>query len=217
MSNSAPSLSLPMILRVVIGPALAGVMFATAFAPTEIRSMAMAGPLVLMLSLIDLSPAQARRAGFIFGAVAYGIGLSWFWNLFGWFSLALIGLLALYTMLFAWGNAVIQQQAWPAVAKVIVTACLWTGIEFARSELLPLNFPWMTIGHALDSRDSAELLSYIGVYGVGFIVMLLVSAIQQGRDAWPVLVALLGLALIPSNDDKPMPTMSVAAIQPATA
>lgn len=217
MSNSAPSLSLPMILRVVIGPALAGVMFAMAFAPTMIRPMAFSGLLLLMTSLKGLSPMHARRAGFIFGAVAYGIGLSWFWNLFGWFSVALIGLLALYTMQFGWGSAVIQRQSWSPVIKVIVTACLWTGIEFARSELLPLNFPWMTIGHALDTRDTAELLSYIGVYGVGLIVMLIASVIQQGRDAWPVTLFIVGLLFIPSKDEKPVPNLTVAAIQSESA
>lgn len=204
----------PSWLRTVIAPVGSGWLFAQAFPPLEYIPLALPALAIFLLSLKGLPPHRARGAGFLFGLAAYGTGLSWFWNLFGGLSLALYGLLAVYIALFAWGSAVFDRTAWHPSVKVLAIASLWTGIEFARSELLWLSFPWMTPGHALDTANSAELLAILGVHGVSFVVVVLAALIREGLKAWPAALPILALALIPApKADFAPATIPVAALQ----
>ena len=54
----------------------------------------------------------------------------------------------------------------------VFTALNWGGWEFIRAALFPLKFPWMTAGLAMGPN---RLLPWIGVYGVGIVVLLLVA------------------------------------------
>ena len=213
MNNSASG-KVALWLQVVVAPVFLGWLYARAFPPVGFRPWACIALVGLMLVLKELGPANARRAGFLFGFVAYGSAVSWLWTMFGPLALALWGFLALGLMLFAWGSAVFQQRSWHPAVKVVATASLWTAIEFSRCELLPLSFPWMTPGHATDTGNNAEMLSLVGIYGVGFYALLAASTAAQGLGAWPVLVAMLGVLLVPYELPAPAPpNISVAAMQ----
>ena len=213
MNNSASG-KVALWLQVVVAPVFLGWLYARAFPPVGFRPWACIALIGLMLVLKELGPANARRAGFLFGFVAYGSAVSWLWTMFGPLALALWGFLALGLMLFAWGSAVFQQRSWHPAVKVVATASLWTAIEFSRCELLPLSFPWITPGHAVDTGNSAEMLSLVGIYGVGFYALLAASTAAQGLGAWPVLVAMLGVLLVPYELPAPEPpNISVAAMQ----
>lgn len=213
MNNSASG-KVALWLQVVVAPVFLGWLYARAFPPVGFRPWACIALVGLMLVLKELAPANARRAGFLFGIVAYGSAVSWLWTMFGPLALALWGFLALDLMLFAWGSAVFQQRSWHPAVKVVATASLWTAIEFIRCELLPLSFPWITPGHAVDTGNSAEMLSLVGIYGVSFFILLMASTAAQGRGAWPVMVALLVVIAVPLELPAPAPpNISVAAMQ----
>lgn len=204
----------PPWLQGVVGPLFSGWLFAQAFPPVEFSAWVIPSLVIFFYCLKGLKPGAARGAGFLFGMAAYGTGLSWFWHLFGPFSLALYGLLSIYLALFAWGSVVLDRQCWHPAVKVLGIATLWTGIEFARSELTWLDFPWMTPGHAMDTRNSAELLSLVGVHGVSFCMVSLALFIREGWKAWPIGVAAVVLATFPTpKREFAKPIIPVAALQ----
>lgn len=108
-------------------------------------------------------------AGFWWGMLAFGTGLSWMWNIFGPLSLLLWGMLSLFPAVFG----CVVAQAWQRGLKgwrvALFIALAWTGTEFVRCELMPLRFPWMNLGLALEPWP---LVSWVGVYGLGFLCML---------------------------------------------
>ena len=52
---------------------------------------------------------------------------------------------------------------------------LWTGFEYFRSELYYLKFSWLNAGYVFSDNLGYLPLHYIGMYGMGFLLMALVS------------------------------------------
>ena len=146
-----------------------------------------AGPLIypavfgLLWVLRVLEGAQARAVGFLFGMAAFGTSLSWLYHLFGWFCVVLWMVLAMFPALFA-------EMQWRALKRglagwefTLFTAINWSAWEFIRAEVFPLKFPWMTVGQAVGPNP---LLPWIGVYGVGFIVLFCVALLAKPQRPW---------------------------------
>ncbi len=159
--------------RTVLGPMLAGLLYLGAFAPANLSPMVVAGLMAFLYCLRGLGPVEARRAGFLFGMVVTCAGCFWLRNIFGWVFIVLCAAQSLFWGLFGWGHAVIDRQPWSRWRKALAVACVWTGVEFIRAEHFWLDFPWLTPGHGLGVIQfvTQPLLSSIGVYGVGFVVV----------------------------------------------
>ena len=170
----------------------------------------------LLIALKDQRGSRARAIGFLHGLTAFGVGLSWLYELFGPLAIVLWFVLAAFPAMFA------QFQGLAAVREVsgwklaVFTALNWGAWEFIRAELFPLKFPWMTAGLALGPN---RLLPWIGVYGVSVIVILgvVVLVTRQWKLAQAPATVLLGSMLlvsrhpVPGADD---PTaLKVAGIQ----
>jgi apolipoprotein N-acyltransferase len=95
---------------------------------------------------------------------------------------------------------------------------LWTGFEYFRSELYHLKFAWLTPGCALLGWDQPEL-SWLGVYGIGFVVASMASAWLLVRPKAVFLavagLAIGGLALLgpPSGKPNEPGTLPIAGVQ----
>jgi apolipoprotein N-acyltransferase len=57
-------------------------------------------------------------------------------------------------------------RAWAVAAPF-----LWTGLEYARSELYYLRFSWLNPGYAFTGSAGLHFVAGFGVYGVGFLLM----------------------------------------------
>jgi apolipoprotein N-acyltransferase len=77
---------------------------------------------------------------------------------------------------------------------LVVIPILWLGLEFFRSELYYLRFSWLTPGFVFSGTRSAEVLSILGVYGIGGLLF----AIVAGSWAMPLTArsTLVGLAIV---------------------
>ena len=161
--------------RTVVGPMAAGVVYLWGFDPVGITPMVLLGLTAFLFFLRGLSPVEARREGFLFGMVVTCIGCVWLKNIFGWVFVVLCASQSLFWGLFGWGHAIIDRQPWNQWRKALAVACVWTGVEFIRAEHFWLDFPWLTPGHGLGVIQgiTQPLLSWIGVYGVGFVVVTL--------------------------------------------
>ena len=79
----------------------------------------------------------------------------------------LIVIIAAFTALFCLLLNYFAKQTNSATLKLILAATLWTALEFYRSELFFLRFPWITPGSAL---GPTYLSPIVGVYGMSFLV-----------------------------------------------
>ncbi len=195
---------------------VSGAVVATAFPPLGMRALVFPGIAGLLLALRGLTGTRARTVGFLHGMTAFGLGLSWLYQIFGSVVVVLWMVLAAFTALFADMQGRAQSRGWSGWSMAAFTAMNWCGWEFIRAELFPLKFPWMTAGLAMGPN---ALLPWIGVYGVSFFVVL-AAAFFTLRKLWPTLAVLTILAVavllpsrlpIPATDDPA--TLVVAGVQ----
>jgi apolipoprotein N-acyltransferase len=166
------------------------VAYAFAFPPFGWWPLALLGAAVLSGVSLEAKPVHGLMAGFGWGMVAFGTGLSWMWNIFGPMSLLLWGILAFFPAVFGWLVAMAGQRGMKGWRLATFSALAWTGTEFVRCELMPLKFPWMNLGLALEPWP---LVSWVGVYGLGFGCMLTLAAIlfKAARARWLILIWVL--------------------------
>jgi len=135
--------------------------------------------LVYLYSLAALARQPSNRrafyGGLVMGLLAYGPQLSCFYTIFGPAAVALWLVLAFWVALFGllsrlclarWG------QRW-AVALIPFVS---TGLEYFRSELYYLRFSWLNAGYAFSDHVAGLPFGLLGVYGVGFLLMLVAAA-----------------------------------------
>lgn len=191
------------------------VAYAFAFPPYGWWPLALLGTGVLVGLLHHARPVHGLVAGFWWGMLAFGTGLSWIYEIFGPFSILLWGLLAVFPALFGWLVCLAQQRGvkagWPLA---LFTALAWTGTEFLRCELMPLKFPWMNLGLALEPWP---MVSWVGVYGLGFLSILTLAAFifagRTGGTAFVLMLIILIDAQVVSDRIHSRPDVTVAAVQ----
>ncbi len=169
------------------------VAYAFAFPPFGWWPLALLSVGVLAGFLHAARPMHGLIAGFWWGMLAFGTGLSWMYEIFGPFSILLWGLLAVFPAMFGGLVCLAQKHGiksgW---GLAFFTALAWTGTEFVRCELMPLKFPWMSLGLALEPWP---FVSWVGVYGLGCLSFLaLAGIIFRAARAWWVALALMIIA-----------------------
>jgi apolipoprotein N-acyltransferase len=155
-----------------------------AFPPVGAWPLAFLAPIPLLLALRAAGPARGFVLGLAYGAVGFGLGLSWI-ELFGtlaWSALTL--LTALSTALFGALLPLVRLPGRPLLSAA-GTAALWTAIDWLRG-LWPLGgFTWGSLGVSqVPNRVTVRLAVIAGVWGVTFAVVLvaalLASALEPG-------------------------------------
>ncbi len=122
--------------------------------------------------LVRLTDQPNVRRAFYFGLatgfLCYASQLFFFVRIFNVAAVILWLVLAFWIGLF---TAIICAciRRWGKVKTTWLIPIVWTGIEYFRSELYYLKFSWLNVGYALP-----EWLSGIGMYGLGFLVFLIV-------------------------------------------
>ena len=168
-----------------------GVLYALAYPPLGWGWLVIPSLMILVAALRDQHGTRARAIGFIHGMTAFGVSLSWLFQIFGGISLMLWCVLAAFTALFAEMQARAGRRGITGWLLVIFTTLNWCGWEFIRAELFPLKFPWMTAGLAVGPN---ALLPWIGVYGVSLLVVLPVGLAAAGK--WKYAVSLSAVPLL---------------------
>jgi len=136
---------------------------------------------------------NVRRAfyfGLMTGFLCYAPQLFFFWHIFSVISVVLWLVLAFWVGLFA---AIVCgcTRRWGKVKTAWLIPIVWTGLEYFRSELYYLKFSWLNVGYVL-----ADPTGFIGMYGWGFLV-LVVAVLFAYRSVFKLsLIELLGLLAI---------------------
>ncbi|WAC21294.1 hypothetical protein OVA24_07840 [Luteolibacter sp. SL250] len=206
MNTTSYSFPLRCLTAVLCGAAYAG-----AFPPVGWRWLIVPSVFGFIHSLRGVHGSRARALGFIFGMTAFSLSLSWLWNLFGPTAIVLWIVLAAFPALFAHMQGLARHlTGW---RFTVFTALNWAGWEFIRAELFPLKFPWMTVGLAVGPN---ALLPWIGVYGVGMLVVFFLAVPWRFRAVYGAVVAgvvVYVAAWVGRPIDKPHVDLPIAAIQ----
>ncbi|MEW6157102.1 MAG: nitrilase-related carbon-nitrogen hydrolase [Verrucomicrobiota bacterium] len=155
---------------------------------------------LFLAGLIQLSLQPTGRRtfylGLAIGIAMYAPQLEFFWRIFGLPAVALWFVLAFWIGLFLLLSRQARLRGGWFVPVLI--ACLWTGLEYFRSELYYLRFSWLSVGYAFSSSPALANFGGIGLYGIGFLLALTASMVvslplkrQIGAQASFLLLLLL--------------------------
>lgn len=157
---------------------LAGIFFATGFAPIDWVGMSLLGIAIIYFVLNNLKCSKAGAySGLWFGIGKYGLGVSWVFNSIYSFSevhwvfcllitFLFICVLSLYEMLFFCVFLRLRKQS--NLFNCLLFAALFTLCELVRAKLFG-GFPWLLEGHALINTPIRIFGPLIGSDGMSFI------------------------------------------------
>jgi apolipoprotein N-acyltransferase len=96
---------------------------------------------------------------------------------------------------------ILSKQIKHDILKVALAAMIWTAVEFYRSDVFFVRFPWLSIGSAV---EPTILLPMIGVYGVSFIVIFSCAAMIYKKTRVIGLILFICIALLVKFNHKPV-------------
>jgi len=161
----------------------AGALMVLCFAPYSVHwvlAFVLLG--VLYHTVQTLTPKQGFWAGWFFGLGYFGLSVSWVYNSIHMFGDATAPLAGAVTLLF-----VLVMTVFPAVTvwlylrlqnhlpwawRAWLFASLWVLAELARGKIMG-GFPWVLVGYSQTTEAFGALAPWIGVYGIGFLLVLI--------------------------------------------
>ncbi|GAA4482033.1 apolipoprotein N-acyltransferase [Microbacterium panaciterrae] len=219
----------------LIAAAVAGGLLTLAFPAVSLWIAAFPAIGLLLLALIGRRGWSALLVGFVYGAVFYLILVSWTARYLGpipWLALGLLEgaltavALVPVTLAYRWIPVLLRPGMLRAAALSAVVAALWIGRELLLGNWPYGGFPWARVALTLSDTAAARVTSWIGISGLGFVMVLLVALLLEAvraaiRTDWlpqlpllaapVVLVALL--AFLPAFPTTPHGTMRIGAVQ----
>ena len=147
----------------------------------------------LVLVARVLCGRMAFYAGLAAGLLCFAPQLWFFWSLFHLVAVVLWMILAFWIALFT-GLSSAAFRRLHIMAAVWLIPFLWTGLEYFRSECYYLRFSWLNIGYAFANSPAQVPVFPPGVYGWGFLVVLLAVCIVA--RCWKWLIAAFVVAVI---------------------
>jgi apolipoprotein N-acyltransferase len=167
--------------------------------------------LVYMACLVEMTRAATSRQAFYSG-VALGLCIFvpkvlFFWLLFGWVSTALWLVLAFWHGIFVLLGRMARKH-FPPIPGLLLLPFLWTGLEYFRSELYYLRFSWLTPGFVFGRGESGLIVHLLGVYGIGFVLMMLAVAAATLKFRWRVFGSAAAVVLVLVISHLRMPVLS---------
>ena len=220
MHIANPSAETPGWKKSFLWLALATACFHAAY--TSIRFPA-AGLLIFgyAYGLVRLTDQPNVRRAFYFGLatgfLCYAPQLFFFWRIFNVAAVVLWLVLAFWVGLF---TAIVcgAIRRWGKIKAAWLIPIVWTGLEYFRSELYYLKFSWLNVGYVLPDQTG-----FIGMYGVGFIVFLLIVVFGV-QSSWRkltlfellfiiVITTVFAAHLLPAYSGPPRPRINLVGVQ----
>lgn len=190
-----------------------GLLLPLAFAPTHWWILAIVTLALLYALLQGVTTRQAVWLGALFGLGYFGIGVHWVYFSLHLFGAAIVPLAALLTLVFVLVMAVFPALCcgvwarWrlPAspVLNAVFFAALWAMSELLRGKIMD-GFPWILVGYSQTSGPMGDLAPIMGVYGIGFLVVLVATLLvammignwrQRAISATTVVIVAMASAL----------------------
>jgi apolipoprotein N-acyltransferase len=200
----------PWYTRILLALA-SGAMLALSFPNYDLSLLAWVGVTLLILASYRARPAVAPLYGFLHALVFYPMCLTWIDAVVHQYGdvppliaaglLLLIGIAGgIILAVFSWGVAVASSRG-PGLPCVLAPF-LWVTLEFARTHLPIIGFPWNLLGYAASgSLALVQLAAVTGIYGLSLVVAgygaLVAYAILAGRQrVWMTAIAATGALIL---------------------
>jgi apolipoprotein N-acyltransferase len=179
---------------------LLGLIQALCFPPIGLAFLLPICVAAYLLLLTGLEIKWAFRLGLVYGLAWCAADVFWFANIFGTAAISLWVIIAFFPGLFG-GLFVWTRKRLPQIPFWLLAAVLWTGVEYYRSEPFVLNFGWLGLSYAaVNDHLLARFASWIGCYGVTFLIALcagvVAQSLLQGRKGWPTATAAYAVYLV---------------------
>ena len=191
-----------------------GLLGAVAFLPLGWWPLILVAWPVLLVALRGAGQRHGRYVGLVHGIVYYGVGMSWMDSIFQQAAWGLWLILALFSWLAGAVIGEVSARHPRAPWLGIYAALVWSAVEFVRSEVFWLRFPWQTNGLGL---GPTWLSPWIGVYGAGFLVVLAGGLLVSGRKLQGFAGAALALTLLALGCFRPPPVTDTTPPIPVLA
>ncbi len=193
---------LPLVIDLLVF--VAGAAMPLAFAPFGFWPLAFLLPIVLLWGWDGAASRRAALRGGLFGLGMFGFGIYWIYISLHDYGSApapfaalatfiVVAVMALYLtvaggLLRRWGPP-------PGLNRwLLFVPALWTLLDWVRSWLFT-GFPWLAVGYSQIDSPLGQLAPYVGVFGIGWAVMLsaglLWTALRSGD--WRSRLSGLGL------------------------
>lgn len=215
----------------VIAAAVAAVLMYLSYPAAAVWLLAFPATALLLLSLIGRRFGGALLVGLVYGIVFFALLVSWTSRYLGpvpWAALSVLeGALTAFALIpialaYRWLPLAFPGRKARLFALPVVVSALWVGRELFIGTWPYGGFPWARIGMSQAESPLAPLSSWVGVSGLGFLMVLLVAMlIEVARlGAWRRPLALLVpaalivvLAFTPIFPTVSAGSMRIAAVQ----
>lgn len=228
--RALPRPILPLWLAVPAA-AVAGGLMDLAFPAAGVWPSAFVAIALLLVALIGRRAGGALLVGVVYGAVLFALLVSWTSRYLGplpWIALTALeavltaALLIGITLAYRWVPRVLPSTGGRLLALPAVIAALWVGREVIVGTVPYGGFPWARVGMTQSESPLATITSWLGVGGLGFLMVFTVAVIIEcvRLRVWrrPALVALPAglvavLLLVPVFPTTVSGSMRIAAVQ----
>lgn len=161
--------------------AMAGAVLTFSFAPFEVALLAPLSIGVFYFLCTNRTGKAAFWTGWFFGVGYFGLGVNWVYHSLHLFGAAVAPLAAVLTVAFCLSLALFPALLALVFSRFRLTdaplrnallfASLWALFELLRGKLFG-GFPWILVGYSQTTEVLGALAPIIGVYGIGFLVVL---------------------------------------------
>jgi len=149
------------------------------FPPFDAWPLMLVSIFLLLWAATGSTMRVAFYGGLLFGVISFGASLAWLSTIFGPGCITLFLMFGMFPAFFCMTIKTLRDR-FPErpVMVMLLVAVSWTAIEFFRSEIFYLRFPWITPGTSLGPTFLSPL---IGVYGTTFLIVLAVAGLLHRR------------------------------------
>jgi apolipoprotein N-acyltransferase len=190
-----------------------GVALALSFPNYNIPLLAWFAVGMLVLASAGAPLLEAPLYGFLHGLFFYPVGLPWiaqvihqYGDVDPWTSAALLGLMGIaggvVCSIFSWGLALTSKRS--VALACALAPFLWVTLEFVRTHLPYIGFPWNLTGYAASgSLTLLQLTPITGIYGLSFLIaaygsLLAYAVIRRTQRSWNIAYATILVLILVS-------------------
>lgn len=215
----------------VLAAAVGGSVYDMGFPGLGIWPLAFVGIALALVSLIGRRAWGAALVGFVFGLAFYLQQVSWTSLYLGpipWLALSFLeslfvaGGAVLITLAYRWVPRANSSRWVRLIVLPLLVAGLWIVRETANGTLPYGGFPWGRAALSQAESPFAELVSWVGSTGLGFVMVAIVAGVIEWvrlrgwrdlRTAAPVAALLVVAVLLPAWPTTPVGEFRVASVQ----
>lgn len=221
---------LPLWVAVLVAVA-GGVVYDLGFPGASVWPLAFVGIALALISLIGRTSWSALLVGFAFGLAFYLPHVSWTSRYLGpvpWLALSVLESLfvaagaVLIALAYRWVPRASASRWVRLIWLPLLVAGLWCLREAANGTIPYGGFPWGRAALSQSQSPFAEVVSWVGSTGLGFVMVAIVAGViewvrlrgwQDLRSAIPVATMLIVAILLPAWPTATAGELTVASVQ----